>query len=204
MLPMKTSHLSDDRLVEIGLTETPSGLEQQHLGACPPCETRRAGIAHMLGQLSQAAIEDADAAFPADLRARQQVRILQRLGQEGRLEQEGRPAKVIAFPAGHTPDSVLARSRPATRWIAAAAVAGLVVGLAAGRFGQQGPRGFEAPQAASRPSAAPFVGESQFRAVTATISDDELLGQIELAVDGRGGASLRPLDELTPRAWDVR
>ena len=195
---MTTSHLSDDRLVDIGLTETPSGLEQQHLGACAPCETRRAAIAHMLDEVSQAAIEEADAAFPAGRLARQQMRILER------LEHEGRPAKVIAFPAGHAPDSVLHRNRPAARWIAAAAVAGLVVGLAAGRFGPAGAPGFEAPQAVNRPAATPFRSEPQLRAVTVTLSDEELLGQIELAVDGRGGASLRSLDELTPRAWEVR
>ncbi len=195
---MITSHLSDDRLVDIGLTETPSGLEQQHLGACAPCETRRAAIAHMLDEVSQAAIEDADAAFPAERLARQQMRILER------VEHEGRPAKVIVFPAGQAPDSVLHRNRPAVRWIAAAAVAGLVVGLAAGRFGQLGAPAFEAQQGTNRPAATQFRNEPQLRAVTATLSDDELLGQIELAVDSRGGSSLRSLDELTPRAWDVR
>jgi hypothetical protein len=31
-----------------------------------------------------------------------------------------------------------------------------------------------------------------------------LLGQIEAAVDSSGPAALRPLDALTPRAWDVQ
>jgi hypothetical protein len=38
----------------------------------------------------------------------------------------------------------------------------------------------------------------------ANASDDELLGQVELAASGVGPALLRPLDALTPRAWDVR
>jgi tartrate dehydratase beta subunit/fumarate hydratase class I family protein len=38
----------------------------------------------------------------------------------------------------------------------------------------------------------------------ANASDDELLGQVELAAIGVGPAALRPLDALTPRAWDVR
>ena len=42
------------------------------------------------------------------------------------------------------------------------------------------------------------------RTVVASLSDDELLGQIELAVDSPGPAVLAPLDALTPRAWDVR
>jgi hypothetical protein len=42
------------------------------------------------------------------------------------------------------------------------------------------------------------------RTVVASLSDDELLGQIELAVDSPGPAVLAPLDALTPRAWDVQ
>ena len=46
------------------------------------------------------------------------------------------PARLIAFPAGHAPhEPPVSRTRPASRWIAAAAVAGLVVGVLAGRFG---------------------------------------------------------------------
>lgn len=193
---MTHRHLSDDRLVEIGLSDTPSGSEQQHLGACDPCETRRAGIAHMLDELAVASREDAEAAFPADRLARQQLRILQRIAHEGR------PARVIAFPAAphETPAGVIARTRPASRWIAAAAVAGLLVGVVAGRMGEQG-RALGAPETVTVRGTAAAPG---IRAVSATISDDELLGQIERASEGRGGASLRALDDLTPRAWDVR
>jgi len=35
-------------------------------------------------------------------------------------------------------------------------------------------------------------------------SDDEFLGQVEVAAVGVGPAALRPLDALTPRAWDAR
>ena len=41
-------------------------------------------------------------------------------------------------------------------------------------------------------------------AAVASPSDDELLGQIELAVGSAGPAVLAPLDALTPRDWDVR
>jgi hypothetical protein len=40
--------------------------------------------------------------------------------------------------------------------------------------------------------------------VAASLSDDELLGQIEAAVGSTGPAALRALDAVTPRAWDVR
>jgi hypothetical protein len=189
---MTQTHLTDDRLIEIGLTDTPSGSEQQHLGACGACESRRAGVAHMLEELAVASHEEADAVFPASRLARQQVRILQQ------IEAETRPARVINFPAApEVSTGVMARSRPASRWIAAAAVAGLLVGMAAGRLGPH-TRALGGPQTVSA-----IPAQSQ-RAVATTLSDDELLGQIELASDGRGGASLRPLDDLTPRAWEVR
>ena len=46
------------------------------------------------------------------------------------------------------------------------------------------------------------VGEDG--AVPTTFSEEEFLGQIELAASRNGPAALRPLDAMTPRAWDVR
>src|SRR4051812_13064681 len=178
---MNNRHLTDDRLVDIGLTDTPSATEQQHFGACSACEARRAGIVHMLDEMSQAAIEDADAAFPAEQLAQQQRRILER------IDLEPRAGRIIAFPTVRPQDTSTSRIRPASRWIAAAAVAGLLVGLVAGRFGHGTSGGMLAADATPRPA----VTASAFRTATIGVSDEELLGQIEMAVDGRGGASLR-------------
>jgi hypothetical protein len=41
------------------------------------------------------------------------------------------------------------------------------------------------------------------QAVTSTLSDDEFLGQIEMALVSPGAKALRPLDALTPRAWEA-
>ncbi|MGE0445474.1 MAG: hypothetical protein AB7P99_09615 [Vicinamibacterales bacterium] len=198
---MKSSHLSDDRLIELGATGTPSSSEQQHLGACAACEAQRAANARLLEELSIAAHEDSDAVFTAERLARQQTRILQR------IEQEVRPARVIAFPAASEVAPVVVRRRPqASRWIAAAAVAGLLVGLAAGRLGPETRRALGGGRqvAASAPRAVGTGATSGLRPVSATMSDDDLLGEIERAINGRGGASIRALDELTPRAWEVQ
>ncbi|MEQ1574245.1 MAG: hypothetical protein ABL993_08365 [Vicinamibacterales bacterium] len=191
---MKHSHLSDDRLVEMSLAEGPSSAEQQHLGACPACEARRSGLAHMLGEVTQAAAEDADVAFPAERLAKQQVRIDQR------IQQDGRRARVISFPGSRPTEEPVGGIHPASRWIAAAAVAGLVVGLVAGRLGPQEP----SPYAASTQSARPAATSGTLSTVTAVMSDEELLSHIEVALDGRGGPALRPLDDLTPHAWESR
>jgi hypothetical protein len=194
---MKHTHLSDDRLVELAMNECPSGDEQHHLGACTACEQRRVETARLLDESFISAREDADAAFTAERLARQQSRIFERLALEDR------PARVIAFPAAPEGSPIMVpRTRPASRWVAAAAVAGLVVGVAAGRLA---PETFRALGGGSQVAvAAPPPVVQTTRSAAATLSDEQLLGEIELAVYRSGGQSLLALDELTPRAWEVR
>lgn len=153
-------------------------------------------IARLLAEYSESVTAEADAAFPAERLARQQSRILQR------LEQEGRPGRVIAFPAGHAHEPSTLRARPGMRWIAGAAAAGLVIGLVAGHLTHDFPtRGtVRGPQVvASRPE----PGAPALRAVSTTLSEEEFLGQLEMAIEGTRSASLQPLDELTPRVWEI-
>ena len=202
---MKATHLTDDRLIELCMLEAASGAEQQHLSACARCDARRVRLQRLLDDVSDTAAAAADAAFPPDRLARQQARIL------AHLQHEGRPARVIAFPAGHAPhEPVGSRRRSSSRWIAAAAVAGLVVGVIAGRFGHDYSSG---SPGAARVIIARTAEQPELRAagstatileVTASISDDEFLNQLEMAIDAPAAAALQPLDELTPRAWDVR
>ena len=91
---MTQPHLSDDRLIEVCLLEAASVAERQHLGACPHCDARRARLQRLLDDASGAAASEADAAFPPDRLARQQARIF------SELLHDGRPGRVIAFPAG--------------------------------------------------------------------------------------------------------
>lgn len=201
---MKATHLSDDRLIELCMLDALSPVEQQHLSTCDRCDARRVDMQRMLEDISDAATSAADAAFPLERLNRQQARIL------ARLQHEGRPARVIAFPAGHAPhEPIASRTRPASRWIAAAAVGGLVIGVIAGRFGHD----YSFPRAtAPRVIAAHTIEEPELRApgtgaireVAATISDDEFLDQLETAIDAPAAAALQPLDDLTPLAWEVR
>ena len=51
----------------------------------------------------------------------------------------------------------------------------------------------------------PLVADpGSIRDIAAVISDEEFLSQLEIAIDGPTAAALQPLDELTPRAWEVR
>jgi hypothetical protein len=201
---MQAKHLPDDRLIELCVVDTPSATEQQHLSACARCDARRVRLQRMLDDVAHTATAAADAAFPPERLARQQARILTH------LQHDGRPARVIAFPAGHTPhEPSVTRTRPGSRWIAAAAVAGLVVGAIAGRFGHD--YSFRRPaahvivaHAVEQPELRATSSTAGIREVTASLSEDEFLSQREMAIDAPAAAALQPIDDLTPTAWEVR
>jgi hypothetical protein len=193
---MNRRHVTDDRLIEMCLAGSASAADEQHLVGCIECETRRVEYAALLQQTSEAATIEADAAFPADRLARQQARILHK------IDQDGRPGRLIAFPNGHGHDALSLRTRPASRWVAAAAAAGLIVGLVAGHMVHDFPGGGRRAPVAHVAVSEQATGTAMRSA--GVITDDEFLGQIEAAIDRGGPATLRPLDALTPRAWEVR
>jgi hypothetical protein len=193
---MRYPHLSDDRLIEVCLTHAAGAADEAHLASCGTCEARRASLAQLLTDASGVAGAEADAYFTDDRLDRQRARILQR------AEQEARQGRVISFPAGHGAGPSLLRARPATRWIAGAAAAGLVIGMLAGHVARDFTAGRVRPasQAAVITAASP---QATLQAVSTTLSEEEFLGRLELAVEGTGGTALRPLDDLTPLAWEV-
>ena len=186
-------HLSDERLIDACLTDAPAPGDWLHLDACPACEERRARIARMLDDVSAAAASETDPLFPDDRLARQRSRILQR------IEREGRPARLIAFPTAAASDRV-PRPRPAVRWIAGAAAAGLIIGVLAGQLVHVRPNARSAAAAVVTPRPAMAVLQA---VTTAPLSEEEFLGRLEIVVEGATGASLQPLDDLTPRVWEV-
>jgi hypothetical protein len=191
---MRRAHLSDDRLIEICLADPLGPIKEAHLLACERCERRRLALASTLGDVTARVIDEADEAFPGERLARQHARIMQQ------VDHLGRPARVIAFPVGHPQDAVRPTVRRVRRWIAAtgAVAVAFLVGVFTEHLTHQFPAGrVPETRVASRVSDAPAA-----RTVVASVSDDELLGQIELAVGSAGPAVLRPLDALTPRAWD--
>jgi hypothetical protein len=189
---MSHPHLSDDRLIEICFDLDVTAADRTHLKECVACQSRRSNLADTLDDVGTVMTQKADAAFPADRLARQRARIVQR------VDQDGRPGRVIVFPAGHTHESAPRRIRPA-RWgtVAAAVAASFLVGLLAEHLAHDIPGSRQSTAARTQVS----VAGAQART---NVSDDELLGQVELAASGVGPALLRPLDALTPRAWDGR
>lgn len=196
---MSSRHLPEDHLIEMCLGGAVSAGDEQHLAGCGACTERRTTVAHMLDDIQTAATVAADTAFPPDRLARQQARILQR------IEHEVRPGRVLAFPAAPSLDVPVLPRRRSASWAVtiAAAAAGLVVGAFAGQLAPDlsSPR---SPEPVVRAAASASVPVSGALRTVAAISDDEFLGQIELAVGRPGPAVLRPLEALTPRAWEVR
>jgi hypothetical protein len=184
------NHLSEDQLIELCLGEGAHALAD-----CASCEARRADLMALLAEVSDVATHEADATFPADRLARQHARILQR------LEQDGRPGRLITFP-GPGQEAAPTRVRPGTRWIAAAAVAAFVIGLLAGHLAHDIPGATAAAPVVRAIDTAP---PSTLRAVATSFSEDEFLVQIDMVADSPGpGTALRALHDVTPRAWEVK
>jgi len=138
----------------------------------------------------------ADAAFPAERLAAQQSQILRR------LEALERPARVIAFPKFAQP--VSGGRSVAYRWVAAAAAAGLVIGVALGQWLDLSQRFDRQPAVAETQLVASPPASSDVRLQTASaISDDALLSDLEASAAMHPSvAPLRAIDALTPRSRD--
>jgi anti-sigma factor RsiW len=190
---MKDTHLKDDVLVALCLDEAPIE-SSDHLAACPACGRRLASLAAMLDGIADTMTATADAAFPPERRARQQMRILQRVAQHATF------GRVLAFPHAHQPASRRPlRPTRMRRWVAGAAAAGLFIGMLAGHLVHQLPVLQPAAQTQTAPVRQPAAA---LRAAT-TLSDDEFLREVQRVLDRSGPVALGRLDALTPVAWEM-
>lgn len=166
--------------------------ETAHVSSCAPCRARLAALRAWVGDTAADAGAMADAVFTPDRLAEQKSEILRR------LEAAGRSARVIAFPAGAAAPA-LQSTRQVLRWVAAAAVAGVMVGLASGRLldlnGTQ----------ASRPAGPSARTQTPPRAQSLATAADELdeAALLDAAYDRISLDSLRTIDDMTPRAREV-
>ena len=188
-------HLSDAQLIDgsVGHAANHEQARQcaDHVEHCGECRTRHESLHALLADAATAATADADVAFSTERLTRQHDRIMER------VEQVSRVGRVISFPAAFgrvTPPSAASGSR----WIAAAAAAGLVVGLLGGHLTHDLRVQPGVGMAGRTPTARAVI------VPVAQPAEDDLLDQVEVAFEGRGPSALRPLDALTPVAWDVR
>ncbi len=148
--------------------------------------------ARLIDEVSTVLRAEADAALTDERLARQRTNVLQR------IEEETRPGQIIAFPNAQPARPAL-RARPGMRWIAGAAAAGLLIGVAAGHLAHDLPGAVR-----QEPSETIAIGLSQptLQAISTTMSEEEFLGLLEIAIETTGGSALRPLDDLTPLVWE--
>jgi len=200
-----SAHLNDDRLFECYIAvragEPLDPRAAEHLDDCAECSLRYGGLVDVLDGVRDEADAELDDLFPSERLHDQQQQILRR------LEQVHRSARVISFPGRDSSGNGHTSVRVAPRWLAAAAAAGLFIGVAVGGF--LGPGRFRhttagpmqvASGGASVLSASPVVRVSS--AVPDAPDDDAFLIELELALARPNTRELLPLDALTPHARD--
>jgi hypothetical protein len=189
-------HLDDRALTAIWTDAAIDGNppSHPHLDTCGACRARLAAFTGWMDDVREDAVAEADEFFGPERLAAQRAQILRR------MEAAERPARVIAFPRFTRPMSTASSS--ARRWVASAAAAGLIVGVAIGQFMDLGQpptapgAAVEAPLASAR-GAAPGIQPASL-----TLSDEELMSRIEEFESRRMPDSLTAYDTLTPRARD--
>jgi anti-sigma factor RsiW len=200
---VRASHLQEERLFECYLTsrsgEPIDPPVAEHLADCGPCAARFDELAAFMDGLQQDGEVEADAIFTPERLHQQQQQI------ERRIALAGRPARVISFPRRFVRGTITgSNARTAPRWIAAAAAAGLFVGVAVGaayewRVESTGSQRFAE---SSRPRLTPMGIRGTNPADVA--ADDAFLSDLEAAVERPHTRELRAFDAFTPRVREVR
>jgi hypothetical protein len=181
---LRRGHLSEAALVEVWST----GVRPVHLDRCDICAERALEISHWLEDVQALGRTDADAVFTSERLNAQRGQILQR------LEQLDRPAKVISFPARRARIAEASEGRRVSpAWLAAAAAAGLAVGVIGVEFGHS--LGFGA-----KPTQ--MVAASQTQVPDLTTGADAWALYDDPYAQTQLGA-LPAMDELTPRMIPV-
>jgi anti-sigma factor RsiW len=198
---MDRFHPADDRLIALYFGDEEASPDErrtvrQHLHGCEACTWRYTELTAPLERLRQDAASEADEVFTPARLDRQLSGILDR------LEGASADARVIRFPSAPMRLDRSVMHRPLTRWVAAAAAAGLLIGVMAGRlFEFSNARvATAAPIArAARPvNVAPAQVMSDTPMADSLESDELGLYEIDQAVHNQQIAALSALDELTP------
>jgi len=185
-------HLSERELVAAWQEE----LRPAHLEACAPCQDRFVALVAFLSRQRDDALDAADAVFTPERLTAQKTHILRR------LDNLARPVRVLPFPL--PPRVAPAIRRVGRQWVAMAAAAGLVIGLAAGLLVNSHPVGSDFAQrsvasqtASQRPSATARTAQERRQ------SDEAFLRELESALIGPRVEELQAIDALTPSLREV-
>jgi len=180
---LRRGHLSEDALVDVWNT----GERPSHLDRCDICAERAVEMSRWLEDVRDMGAAEADAVFPEERLAAQRSQVLQR------LESLDRPAKVISFPARTVRPLGAANRGVSPGWLAAAAAAGLALGIVSIELSHSFEPGPTPPQVAvSTNGQASGLGTI----IDASMLEDDPYSRTQLG-------SLEAMDEMTPRLIDV-
>ena len=202
-MSVREPHVPLDRLTALALVgRAPEGEQDRHalshVTRCDRCAEQLARLTADADQVRLHAFAEADAVFDTALVDAQRTRILDRLAHLGQM------ARVLPFPS-RSRDAVMPVATGSRRWVSVAAAAGLIIGLVAGQLLHFVPLDGTADRdlvtISPRPASPLIVPVSSSSPL---LSDDELLDEIEAAVQLRRAQSLRALDALTPTASEFR
>ncbi len=192
-------HIKDDRLLECyyaeRLGEPIDPRVADHVADCRVCGDRYAEVARALGTIGAEGTAETDAIFTADRLQAQWQHILRR------LDRARRPARVLTFPARMAARGS-ASPRMASRWVAAAAAAGLFVGVALGASYQWESR--------ARSDRGRFAAATRLTPVATrgtqpgtVAADDAFLTELDAALARPRTRALIAYDALTPHVRGV-
>lgn len=167
---------------------------ERHLASCPDCVDRTDALVASFDTLSTDLDAEVDALFPPARLERQRQSILRH------LEPDREPGRVLRFP-GPLRLSRRAPGQVARRWVAAAAVAGLFVGVFAGRL--LDPPRWHPTRPAAAVAFAPALGAHPAPVPGGAPNDEAFLVELDAAVFSPRIEPLRTLDALTPRVTTV-
>lgn len=185
-------HAGDARLLAMAAGEPAT----PHVERCAGCQARLAELRAWTRATAADAAEAADAVFTPARLAAQRASVLKR------LESAGRSARVIAFPHG-APAPAAIRPARVLRWTAAAAAAGLMIGVASGHLLEWHPEGARTASAGPAPAVplSRIVSSPGNHAAPAEMLDEERL--LEAAYDRVAVDALEAIDDITPRAGEL-
>jgi hypothetical protein len=207
----RVQHIATDRLTALAFVvrapgdHSPESADDQlalaHMAECDDCAARFATLVTSADALRDAACAAADDVFDDAMLDAQRTRILDRLAHLGQA------ARVIAFPRRPREVTMPVTSN-SRRWISGAAAAGLIIGLVAGQMLHFLPAGaatalrddpvsMQAVERSTRPGIVPVSTTSP------TLTDEELMEEVERAIEARRAPSLRAIDGFTPTAGDL-
>lgn len=214
MKPTSRQHPTDEQLIDAYFARVWNRYDSEaveaaseHVQTCEACARRVADLTASLEALRQEAVAEADAYFTSDRLAAQHERVMRR------LEGAEHPARVIPFPQFPARVRPAGARHPLYRWVAAAAAAGLLLGVGAGRLLYQ--QGNQTSSSASVSPAAPSVqmpitqpdsgGPANTRDLPAASAsrDEAFLQELENALTQQRIAELQALDALTPHVREA-